>query len=67
MDVAVATIGANINEKTITLDRTQNSEHMMSLEPHEMKRFAEVIREIEIALGSNRRIITSEERKLENL
>jgi N,N'-diacetyllegionaminate synthase len=65
MDVAAVSIGANIIEKTITLDRTQNScEHMMSLEPHEMKRFVSVIRETEIALGSNRRIITPEERKI---
>jgi sialic acid synthase SpsE len=57
-------LGANIIEKTITLDRTQRSaEHMMSLEPHEMADFVGVIRQVEIALGSKRRLLSPEERE----
>jgi len=64
MDVAAVSVGANIVEKTITLDRTQRScEHMMSLEPPEMARFVEVIREVETALGSRRRVVGAEERE----
>lgn len=64
MDVAAVAVGANIVEKTITLDRTQRScEHMMSLEPTEMERFVEIIREVETALGSERRVLTPEERE----
>jgi N,N'-diacetyllegionaminate synthase len=64
MDVAAVCVGANIIEKTITLDRTQRScEHMMSLEPVEMKRFVEIIREVEIALGIHRRVVGSDERE----
>ncbi|MCK5404353.1 MAG: N-acetylneuraminate synthase family protein, partial [Desulfobulbaceae bacterium] len=64
MDVAAVAMGAHIVEKTITLDRTQQScEHMMSLEPGEMARFVEIIREVEVALGSKRRILSPKERE----
>ena len=38
----------------------------MSLEPQDMRRFVEVIREMEVALGSSRRILLDEERKNRN-
>ena len=64
MDVAAVAIGVNIVEKTITLDRTQRSaEHMMSLEPPEMAGFIRIIREVELALGGSRRVLTPEERE----
>lgn len=64
MDVAAVAVGANIVEKTITLDRTQRScEHMMSLEPSEFARFVEIIRQVEIALGGNRRVLSPVERE----
>jgi N,N'-diacetyllegionaminate synthase len=64
MDIAAISLGANLVEKTITEDRmTKSVEHVMSIEPHEMTDFMKTIREVEIALGSNRRIMTSEELK----
>ena len=64
MDIAAVTLGANMLEKTITLDRTIRSpEHIMSLESHEAKSFINVVRDLEIALGNSRRIMTAEEMK----
>jgi N,N'-diacetyllegionaminate synthase len=67
MDIAALAIGANMLEKTITEDRmTRSVEHIMSLEPHEMRQFVHVIREVEVALGSSRRILSDEERRKRN-
>ena len=67
MDIAALAVGANMLEKTITEDRTTRSvEHVMSLEPQDMRRFVEVIREIEVALGNSRRVLSDEERKKRN-
>jgi N,N'-diacetyllegionaminate synthase len=58
MDIAAVALGADMVEKTITLDRTIKScEHSFSLEPEEAKRFVKSIKELEIALGSARRVI----------
>lgn len=62
MDVAAVAMGANLIEKTITLDKTIRSvEHIMSLEPPEMKEFIRAIRNVEVAMGSAERIMTKEE------
>ncbi|MEI6002634.1 N-acetylneuraminate synthase family protein [Paraburkholderia bengalensis] len=62
MDVAALALGANLLEKTITEDRTTRSvEHVFSLEPHEMRAFITAIRDVETALGSNRRVMHREE------
>lgn len=62
MDVAAVALGANMLEKTITLDRTTRSvEHCFSLEPGEMREFVSAIRDVEIALGNARRIFRSED------
>lgn len=62
MDVAALALGANLLEKTITMDRTTRSvEHVFSLEPQEMSRFVQAIRDVEVALGCNRRIMHPEE------
>jgi sialic acid synthase SpsE len=64
MDIAAVALGASLLEKTITADRTIRSvEHIVSLEPEEMKLFVQKIREVETALGSNRRILSPEERE----
>lgn len=64
MDIAAVAIGANLTEKTISLDRTTRSiEHIMSLEPKEMEGFVRSIRELEIALGTPRRILHEAEKK----
>ena len=67
MDIAALAVGANMLEKTITEDRTTRSvEHVMSLEPQDMCRFVEVIREIEVALGKPRRVLSDDERNKRN-
>lgn len=64
MDVAAIALGANLVEKTITEDRTTRSvEHIMSLEPHEMKAFVQTIRDVERAMGQPRRIMTDVEKQ----
>lgn len=64
MDIAAVAIGANLVEKTITEDRcTRSVEHIMSLEPPEMKDFIRAIREVEEAMGSTRRILSIDEKK----
>jgi N,N'-diacetyllegionaminate synthase len=61
MDIAAVALGADMVEKTITLDRTIKScEHSFSLEPEEARRFVESIRALEAALGSTRRTIPRE-------
>lgn len=64
MDIAAVAIGANLVEKTISLDRTTRSvEHIMSLEPTEMAEFVKTIAELERAMGMPRRILHDAERK----
>ena len=64
MDIAAVALGANLVEKTITVDRTTRSvEHIFSLEPAEVEQFILVIRDIESALGHPRRILHPEERE----
>ncbi|OOG44655.1 N-acetylneuraminate synthase family protein [Polaromonas sp. A23] len=67
MDIAALAVGANMLEKTITEDRTTRSvEHVMSLEPQDMRRFVEIVREIETALGNSRRVFSDVERVKRN-
>lgn len=64
MDIAALALGATMLEKTITEDRTTRSvEHVMSLDKQDMCRFVEVIREMEVALGNPRRVLSDDERK----
>lgn len=64
MDIAAITLGANLIEKTITLDRmTPSVEHVMSLEPAEASRFVKVVRDVEKGFGSSRRELTPAMRK----
>ena len=64
MDIAAVALGADMLEKTITLDRTCRSpEHIMSLEPDDAVSFVTNIRTVEQALGNSRRIISHQERK----
>jgi sialic acid synthase SpsE len=58
MDIAAVAMGANLVEKTITLDRmTRSVEHVMSIEPAEMARFVSTIADLQRAMGSPRRIL----------
>lgn len=64
MDIAAVALGADLVEKTITLDRTIKScEHSFSLEGSQINDFIKSIREIEIALGSERRTIPPDIKK----
>ena len=64
MDIAAVALGANMVEKTITFDRMIRSvEHIMSIEPPEMAAFIKAIRDVEIALGTPRRIMTVPEQE----
>ncbi len=64
MDIAAVTLGVDMIEKTITLDRTIKScEHSFSLEEKDAKKFIKSIRDVETALGSVRRTIPSEIRE----
>ena len=64
MDIAAVSLGANLVEKTITLNRmTPSVEHVFSLEPKDMKVFIERIRNLETALGSFNREITEKQKK----
>ena len=52
MDIAAVCLGADLLEKTITLDKTQKSvEHIMSLEKKEFNDFVKKISKIKQALG----------------
>ncbi|MGZ3496485.1 MAG: N-acetylneuraminate synthase family protein [Vulcanimicrobiaceae bacterium] len=62
MDVAALALGANLLEKTITLDRTTRSpEHVFSLEASDASAFIKTIRDVETALGSPRRVMSEEQ------
>jgi len=61
MDIAAVALGADMIEKTITLDRTIKScEHSFSLEREDAINFVKSIREVELALGSARRTIPTD-------
>lgn len=63
MDIAAVAMGANMIEKTITLDRTiRGPEHIMSLDPDSCKSFVRSIRDLEIAKGKPRRFFSEEEK-----
>lgn len=63
MDIAAVALGADLIEKTITEDRTTPSvEHIMSIEPTQMSELVRVIRDVEVALGDTRRILSPAEK-----
>lgn len=62
MDIAAVALGASLVEKTISEDRmTRSVEHVMSIEPVEMTGFVRSIRELEVGLGTSRRLMAEEE------
>lgn len=63
MDIAAVALGADLVEKTITLDRTiKSSEHSFSLDRETANDFVEAIRNLETALGDSRRVIPRDEK-----
>lgn len=64
ISLAAVALGARIIEKHFTLDRTMpGPDHKASLEASELKAMMDKIREIELALGTGRKIPTARERK----
>ena len=64
MDIAAVAMGANLVEKTITLDRmTRSVEHIMSIEPTDMVQFVNTIADVQRAMGVPRRILHEAEEK----
>ena len=62
MNIAAVALGVNLIEKTISEDRTYPSvEHIMSIEPGEMKSIVDAIRDLEVSLGSGIRKIDKKE------
>jgi len=54
IDIAALAMGVDIIEKTITEDKsTPSVEHIMSLEPHQLKPFVNSIRDVELAMAQN--------------
>lgn len=66
--IAAVAMGATIIEKHFTLDKNmEGPDHKASLEPDELKKMVEGIRNIELALGSFNKIITKSESKNINI
>lgn len=62
--IAAVAMGATIIEKHFTLDRTmEGPDHFASLEPTELKEMVSAIRNIEKALGCERKQVTDSERE----
>jgi N-acetylneuraminate synthase/N,N'-diacetyllegionaminate synthase len=60
--IAAVALGASVIEKHFTLDRNLSGpDHKASLEPHELKKMIESIRNIEKALGSGEKKTTDSE------
>ena len=62
--LAAVALGASVVEKHITLKKSSKGpDHQSSIEPNEFKRLVNSIRNIEIALGGGKKIVTNSENK----
>ena len=62
--IMAVSMGAKVIEKHFTLDRTmEGPDHFASLEPNELKKMVEAIRNVEKSFGSKRKERTDEEKK----
>ena len=62
--LAAVALGASVIEKHITLKKSSKGpDHQSSIEPNEFKRLVNSIRNIEIALGGGKKIVTNSENK----
>ena len=62
--IAAVAMGACVIEKHFTLDRNmEGPDHKASLEPNELKKMVESIRNIESALGTGHKIVSPSEKK----
>ena len=64
VDLAAAALGASVIEKHFTLDKNlPGPDHKASLEPAELKQMVDGIRKIELALGTDEKILSEAELK----
>lgn len=62
--IAAVTLGATVIEKHFTLDRNMKGpDHKASLEPIELKNMVKAIRNVEIALGNEKKLVTNSEKE----
>jgi len=62
--IAAVTLGAEIIEKHLTLDcNLPGPDHKTSIEPEEFKQLVQSIRNIEISLGSGKKVVSKSEKK----
>lgn len=62
--IAAVAMGASVIEKHFTLDRNmEGPDHKASLEPNELKKMVESIRNIESALGTGHKVVSPSEKK----
>lgn len=62
--IAAAALGATVIEKHFTLDKNmEGPDHKASIDPEELSRLVEAVRNIEVALGDGRKRITPSEMK----
>lgn len=66
--IAAAALGASVIEKHFTLDKNmEGPDHAASLEPKALKEMVSSIRNIELAMGINEKIVTESENKNRNI
>lgn len=66
--IAAVALGATVIEKHFTLDRNmEGPDHKASLEPDELKEMVTAIRNVEKALGSSEKIVSTSESKNKNI
>jgi sialic acid synthase SpsE len=64
LDIAARALGADMVEKTISFDRaTRSVEHIFAVEPGEAAAFVRALADLDIAMGTRRRIMTAPERE----
>ena len=62
VSIAAVALGASVIEKHFTIDKgMEGPDHKASLEPHELKRMIEGIRNVELAIGSGVKQMTESE------
>lgn len=68
VSIAAVALGACVIEKHITLDRNlEGPDHKASIEPNTFKKMVSAIRNIELSLGSSKKIVSSSEKKNRNI
>ena len=64
VSIAAVALGARVIEKHFTLDKNfSGPDHIASLDPHELKKMVNSIRNIECSLGSDKKMATLSEKK----